>query len=175
MQLDSLAPYTLRVLDKQLTEQHLNELVDLLNLIPLVSYTKTDVLAESKGSRVLYGKWDHSLALFDGDKLIAVVIGYEREQEHNPQYPTNCIYISELAVNTQYQRKGVARGLLQAFLHRNATIGLKYLTGELLFQVQTNRAESNKPVQKLYKELGFVESARKDYPNRTDMVLSLRP
>lgn len=165
--------FTLKILDRKTAEQYVDVLTMLLDQIPQVEYTKEDVLAESKddGERVFYGKWEHSLILFDKDKPIAVVIGYERISEHNDQYPENTIYISELAVDPKYQQQGIARKILNIFFEMNNAIGFLHLDGTLNFSIQTNSAEWNKHVRDLYSSFGFVQRATKTYPNRIDVIL----
>lgn len=172
-----LGGYTLKLLDGKTAKQYVEVLVELVDQIPLVPYTQEDILAESKGEneRVFYGKWEHSLVLFDKDKPIAVVIAYERKAENNDQYPKNTIYLSELAVNKEYQGQGIARKMLEIFFEMNSLIGLLHLDGETNFSIQTNSADWNAHVQNLYKSFGFVQRAEKIYPNRTDIVLGWTP
>ena len=113
--------------------------------------------------------------MFDGNKPIALIIGYERKSENNEQYPENTLYISELAVAEDYQNKGIGRKILLEFLKRNKRIGFKYLKGKLNFSVQTNSAEWNKYVQDLYKSLGFAVRSQKDYSDRIDIILGYKP
>lgn len=172
-----ISGYTLKLLNKETTKQYVEVLTTLIDQIPLVSYTKDDILAESKdkGERIFYGKWEHSLVLFDQDTPIAVVIAYERKSENNDQYPKNTIYLSELAVDKNYQRRGIARKILQTFFEMNRMIGLLYLDGETNFSVQTNSAKWNMYVQNLYTSFGFVQRAEKVYSNRTDVILGWTP
>jgi len=169
--------YTLKLLDRKTAEQYVDTLTALVSQIPLVQYTQEEILAEKKseGERIFYGKWEHSLVLFDQNKPIAVVIAYERKAERNSQYPQNTIYLSELAVDKKYQGKGVARKILEIFFEMNRIVGLLYLDGETNFSVQTNFADWNAYVQDLYKSFGFVQRAEKVYPNRTDVVLGWTP
>jgi len=167
--------YKLRILDKKICEQYAKELAKLADQIPQVRYTEKEILAESKKDRIFLGKWEHSLVLFDGNKPIALIIGYERKSENNEQYPENTLYISELAVAEDYQNKGIGRKILLEFLKRNKRIGFKYLKGKLNFSVQTNSAEWNKYVQDLYKSLGFAVRSQKDYSDRIDIILGYKP
>jgi ribosomal protein S18 acetylase RimI-like enzyme len=163
--------FDVAVLSKDVATKHASVLVRLVGQIPLVTYTERDVLAESKGDRRFLGKWEHSFVVFDHDQPIAVIIGYERAAENNTQYPENSLYISELAVDPHYQKRGIARGLVALFLQYNNK--LSHLPGPLVYMVQTNSAAWNQHVQNLYKSFGFKEVARKVYDNRTDVVLKL--
>lgn len=164
---------TLKTLTKEIAVKYSAELASLADLIPQVSYSDKEILAESKGGRIFYGKWDHSLVLFDVNKPVAVIISYERKSEGNDQYPQNTLYISELAVDKHYQGKGIARKLIQYYLEYNNKIGMKYLEGKLNYSIQTNSADWNAHVQNLYKSFGFIQRATKKYEDRTDVILGL--
>ena len=172
---ETLGTFSLQVLDKQTAQIHAPALAKLLDQIPLVNYTEKEVLAESKEGRIFYGKWRHSLVLLDQAKPIGAIIGYERKSEANQQYPENTLYISELVVDPDYQKQGLGRKLVQAFLNHNQKIGFLYLEGPLNFSVQTNSARWNSHVQNLYQSLGFTKRAIKQYDNRTDVILELKP
>lgn len=175
MDLEEPGKYPIRVLDRNTAEKHASELAKLAGQIPLVEYTEKEILAEEKGDRKFYGKWGHSLVMFDADKPIALVIGYERKSEGNSQYPRNTLYISELAVSENYQHRGLGRYLLKNFFEHNNKTGLMYLEGKLNYSVQTNSADWNKYVQDLYKSFGFTPRATKGYENRTDVILGWEP
>lgn len=162
---------TTQPLTHELAEAYVDTLTALACQIPGVSYTTEDVLATQKGDRQLLNKWDHSLAVFEGDEMVGVVVGYERRSEGNEQYPADTLYISELAVSPDYQGKGVAKSLLEEFFRRNNQVGFKTLSGPLNYSVQTNSADWNQPVVDLYKSYGLKQRALKTYPNRVDVVL----
>lgn len=167
--------YTLGKLDRQTAEKYAKDLARLADQIPLVPYREEEILAESKGERKFFGKWEHSLVVFDGSKPIGLVIGYERQSEGNEQYPENTLYVSELAVDKEYQRRGIARQLLKSFFDYNTQLGFKHLEGDLNFSVQTNSADWNRHVQNLYASFGFAQRATKQYPNRVDVILGWKP
>jgi len=98
-------------LTKELATKYSKQIVALLK-IPKVTRTEKDLLAETKGTRKLNAKFKHSLIVFDAGKPIAVLLAYERESERNDQYPSNSIYIDELAVHKDYQRQGIAKQLI---------------------------------------------------------------
>lgn len=164
--------YPVYKLDEKLATRYSRKISALANLIPLVDYNEEDILAQSKDKRIFYGKWEHSLIVFDNKKPIAILISYERKNEDNSQYPDNSIYISELAVAKDYQNKGIAKKLLGLFFKLNDNF--LHLEGSLLFTVQTNSAPWNKSVINLYKSLGFKEFSTKEYSNRTDVILRLK-
>jgi len=164
-------PYTASLLTREFAEEHAADLASLASQIPQVEYTVEDILAEQKGERGLFNKWQHSLVIMDGSKPIAFAGGYERRAEGNLQYPENTLYVSELAVAQTHQHQGIARSLLRQFFELNNEIGFLSLNGDLNYSIQTNSAEWNKHVIGLYKSFGFEQRATKEYPNRTDVVL----
>jgi GNAT superfamily N-acetyltransferase len=156
-------------LAKEVAMLNATKLTKLVDSIPLVDYTEADVLADSKPGRSFLGKWEHSLVVFDSEEPVAVIMGYEREAENNDLYPANCLYISELAVAANYQRQGLAGKLVAIFLDYNKA--LNYLSGPLVYAIQTNSADWNQHVIRLYKSFGFEQVGTKVYENRTDVVL----
>lgn len=137
-------------------------------------HTKEKLLADKKGERMLYAKWEHCLIAFDkSNHLAGIILGYERASEGNEQYPSDSIYLNDIAVSKNYQKKGLGRFLLREWLKFNKTVGYKELDGILKFSVQTNKEEWNNHVQQLYESAGFKKIAEKKYDNRTDNVYSL--
>lgn len=169
--------YQVSALTRDFAHQHAEELAQLASQIPQVEYTPADIIAESKdeGKRVFHGKWEHSFVLMDAGKPIGLVIGYERDGEGNDQYPQNTIYVSELAVHPDYQKQGIARKLLDTFFAHNIQTGMLHLSGELNFSIQTNSADWNQHVIKLYQSFGFVKRSTKTYDNRVDIVMGWAP
>ena len=178
-EIDKINGLSVVALEKDLAQKYapaLAEIVDQIQ-IPLIDhYSAREVLAESKGERKFYGKWEHSLVVFDQQTPIAIITGYEREAEKNEQYPENTLYINELAVRRDYQRRGIGRRLIRIFLDYNAEKGFIYLEGDLNFTIQTNSAQWNEYVQNLYKSFGFEQRATKQYEDGADhLVLGWRP
>src|SRR4030042_3987043 len=154
-QIGKIIDYPVYVLDKGTAEKFAGEIAGLADQIPLVNYSEKEILAESKGERIFHGKWEHSLVVFNSKKPVAVIIGYERAAENNDQYPENSLYISELAVDENYQRQGIARKLLKIFFEHNKK--LIYLEGRMIYSVQTNFADWNNHVRRLYESFGFKQ------------------
>lgn len=165
--------YRIISLTKNIAKDNISDILKIINQIPLVDYDKEQILADGKGDRLFYGKWEHSLIMFDDSRPIGVILGYERKNENTQQYPINSIYISELGISIDYQNQGLGRILVQTFLDYNKEIGFKYLDGQLCFSVQTNFAEFNKHVIDLYTSFGFKQRSLKQYDNRLDTVLGL--
>lgn len=162
-------------LTKSTAEEHTDRLVELANLIPQVDYTRTNILAEKKDDRILHGKWDHSYAVMNDGYIVGFIVAYERAHEDSEQYPKNTLYISELAVAPEYQGQGIARQLLDHFFAESNVLGFLHLDGILNYSLQTNSAEWNDKVHRLYESYGFRQRATKEYPNRVDVVMGHTP
>lgn len=173
----SLNEFSLFVLTKDLAIKFAHDIVVVLDQIPLVDkHTEEQILEEKKFGRVLHGKWEHSLIALDHENHFAgVIIGYERASEENEQYPQNSIYLNSLAVSGHYQKRGLGKFLLNEWLDYNKKIGFKYLKGNVVFTVQTNKAEWNRHIQHLYESFGFTKISEKSYDNRSDNVYRLIP
>lgn len=158
-------------LTKEVAVAYSNSICTALDGIPLVEpHTPEQILSETKGDRVLWHKWQHSLIALHESIFAGVIIGYERESEGTAQYPRNSIYLSDFAIAVDYQQQGLGRLLVEEWLEHNWQVGFAQLTGNLCFSVQTNAAEWNRHVQKLYESFGFKRIAEKQYENRTDIV-----
>lgn len=162
-------------LTKELAIKCMHSILASLDLIPMVDkHNEDDVLLEKSGERIFHAKWEHSLiALTSNGDFAGIIIGYEREKEKNLQYPNNSIYISGFATANAYQKKGLGKFLIKTWLEHNGKKGFLELEGSLKFTVQTNNAEWNNHVQKLYESFGFKKTSEKSYGNRTDNVYSL--
>ncbi len=88
-----IARYIVYKLDKDIATLCIKQITNLVNDIPLVEYKEQDILADYKKDRIFYGKWEHSLIVFDNKTPIAIIIAYERQSENNNLYPQNTIYI----------------------------------------------------------------------------------
>jgi GNAT superfamily N-acetyltransferase len=167
--------YRVGPLTKDVAAKHVAAITALLNLIPKVEVTPEEILADSKDDRQLLGKWEHSLIMFDGPHPIAVALAYERRGEGNEQYPSNTIYLNDLALAQAYQGRGLGKAFFKLFLDYNIKLGFKHLSGPLNFSLQTNPSDWNAAVLGLYESFGFTARASKAYPNRVDVVMGLTP
>ncbi len=166
--------FTIVPLTKQLAEKYAAPICSALDQIPQVDpHTPEQLLSESKGERVFHNKWDHSLIAFSGNNFAGLIVGYEREQEGNEQYPFNSIYVSDFAVSKNYQKKGLGKFLIESWINYNKEKGFLKLQDTLKFSLQTNSADWNSHVQKLYESFGFKKIATKVYDNRVDNVYFL--
>lgn len=159
-------------LNKELCEKKLEEILNLLKLIPESNYKKEDILSEKKGERVLLGKWEYSLLVLDREKVIGVLIAYERAREENGLYNENCFYINEVAVLSEYKGQKIGKSLLKIFIENVEKYN--YLDGELKIRIQTTNSDKNKKVIDLYKSVGFKKIGIKTYPSKEDIVLEIK-
>ena len=174
MKKELIKGYQVTPLTPSLVRKYTTDICESLDQIPGVDpHTEKQLLQEQSGDRVLYKKWDHSFILLDGEKFVGIIIGYERKAEANDQYPHNSIYLSDLAVSKDYQRRGIGKSLVEVWLNKNKMVGFLELNGQLRFSVQTNLADWNQHVQNLYESFGFEKIAEKAYGNRTDNVYLL--
>lgn len=165
---------TIYKIDPQLVDTYAKEICESLDQIPLVAqHTKEQLLATKKADKSLHHKFDHSLIALSKGRYVGVILGYEREAEGNSQYPRNSIYLSDLAVSSDFQKEGLGKFLVKSWLEYNKKVGFLKLDGRLSFSVQTNSAEWNKHVQGLYTAFGFKKIAEKKYDNRVDFVYFL--
>ena len=171
----NIEEYDVIRLSKDIAKKHISELIEIICQIPLVDYSCEQIMAEKKETRIFFGKWKHSLAMIHNNKIIGVIIGYERQSEMNKRYPENTVYISEFGINKEYQKRGLGKKLIRVFIGYNKKMGFKHLEGVLNFSVQTNSANWNQHVIDLYKSFGFQPRAKKEYDNRIDVVLGLYP
>jgi ribosomal protein S18 acetylase RimI-like enzyme len=165
--------FSTKPLTADLANKYINQITKLANDIPKVSYSPEEILAVAKDGRLMLAKWQHSVVIVENEEVIAFIIGYERKAEYNDQYPENTIYISELCVNKKYRRKGLAKQILADYFKFNNKIGFLKLSGRLNYSLQTNSATSNGFVIKLYESFGFTTRAKKEYHNRTDLVMGV--
>jgi ribosomal protein S18 acetylase RimI-like enzyme len=172
-----LQQFSIYKLTYELAQKYVADICTALDLIPEVDrHNPEQILASKKGDRVLYSKWQHSLiALTEQGEFAGVVIGYERKSEGNEQYPENCIYLNDLAVAANYQKKGLGKFIVQSWLDFNTKTGFLDLDGQLRFCVQTNSSDWNVHVQRLYESFGFTKISSKLYGNREDNVYVLQP
>lgn len=163
------------LLDKSLAEKYKEDITPIWNLIPLSNHLPDDILEESSGSRQYYGKWSHSLIVIEPstDRVIAFIVGYEREAEENNEYPKDSLHLKSLSVDSNYQNRGIGKKLVKLWLDFNRKQGFLHLSGNIVFSTQTNSADWNNYVQKFYESFGFEKTATKSYDNKVDNVYFL--
>jgi ribosomal protein S18 acetylase RimI-like enzyme len=128
-------------LTKALASAHAERIADLLNRIPLLTYTTDDVLAEvSHRGKALVGKWDQSIAVIRSDEVVAVLIAHQKKADP-PWYPVDSCYLSEIAVDSSAEGLGLARLMTESWLRDTQHLAPHSL--------QTNSSESNAAVRHL--------------------------
>ncbi len=159
-------------IDAAFAARHAGELLELAHQIPKAPWDAEDITGAQKADgRTMHAKWGHSFALMDGDRIAGFVMAYERNAESNDNYPTNTFYITGLAVRPGYQRHGYAGLLMRAVLEPALEHGFTELDDPVVFSLQTNAADWNLYVRQFYESLGFVAAGKKQYDNRTDVVM----
>jgi ribosomal protein S18 acetylase RimI-like enzyme len=173
----SFGSYRIFKLTAELAEVYAAQIVEALDLIPLVAtHTPEVILATREDTSEFHAKWEHSLvALDEHGEFVGVIMGYEREAEGNEQYPQASIYMSDFAVAKSHQKQGLGKWMVDSWLDYNTKLGFRKLNGSLQFSVQTNSAVWNRHVQALYESFGFTKRSTKNYPNRNDIVYELIP
>lgn len=168
--------FSAQPLTKDLARKHADQLAQLADQIPLVDYSEAEIMADGKPEREYHGKWKRSLIILDGDNVVGFIMGYERDGDGTDKYPQPSIYISELAVNPDYQNQGLGRHLVAQFIKHNTEIGMEQFPDTPTnFSIQTNSADFNSHVRKLYESFGFKTRAHKQYDNRKDVVMGMTP
>ncbi|OEU67930.1 MAG: hypothetical protein BA863_18225 [Desulfovibrio sp. S3730MH75] len=164
--------YTISLLDEESAKRNADEIAKLADSIPLVTYSTVDVLASNQGGRRFIDKWLFSHWIKHNDTPVGMIIGYYRKADGGPNYPSDSVYISELAIAKTHQQRGLAKALITTFLvNARKHQRIRSLKGQLRFTVQTNSAVWNQHVQKLYESFGFQKRRIKKYDNRTDWIM----
>jgi ribosomal protein S18 acetylase RimI-like enzyme len=165
--------YIIQPISKEVVSLHLEDYVRLANLIPLVTFTEEDLLAESKDGRVLHGKWNYVIGAFCEEKMIGFINGYEREKEKTGPYQFNSLYMNMMAVDPEHRVKGLGKKLFSMFLQEFTHYQI--LEGEFIYTLQTNSESWNAHLADMYRSFGFKQIGIKEYDNRTDLVMMLVP
>jgi GNAT superfamily N-acetyltransferase len=165
--------YKIQQISKETVMANLDDYVRLANLIPMVTFTKEELLAETKEGRVLHGKWDYIIGAFYKERIIGFINGYEREKENTGPYKFNSLYLNMMAVDHEHRGKGLGKKLFSAFL--NGYKQFRMLDGELIYTLQTNSAPWNAHLADMYRSFGFKQIGIKEYDNRTDLVMMFVP
>lgn len=166
-----IQPVIIEKLDSEQARRQIIRLTELISLIPEVEYISDDVIrVEKPDGRQMHDKWEHSyVATAEGeDKILGVIFGYKRGTENSELYPHDTFYIAEIAVDPAVQGRGIARRLLTRY-HQDSIKEAEDLG--IGFSVQTNSAQWNEGVKKLYELFGYTVVGQKVYDNRVDFVM----
>ena len=156
-------------LTREIAAKYAEEILALIGKIPGSHYRLEDILAENKGDRVMYGKWEHSLIALAKGRIVGVLIGYERKKEKEGIYSINSLYINEIAVS--HHGAGLGEYMLRLFVQKAQYL---HLDGDVVVRIQTEKSEKNRKVIDLYKKVGFKEIGVKSYQTKDDLVMEIK-
>ena len=161
------------VLDERGARQAAGPIASLLDQVPLVTWTEEDVIADHRPSEELIGKWELSRVATNDGAVVGVLLSHVRRAAP-PWYPRPVCYLAGLAVSSHLQGLGIGRQLVEGWVQDAATSPLLVAHAVEELAVQTNAADWNERVQKLYERAGFAVTGSKTYSNRTDVVMRQR-
>jgi ribosomal protein S18 acetylase RimI-like enzyme len=162
--------FRIEPLDKAQAASNVDRLVELLGRIPKVDHSPEDVLADEKAGQELTAKWDYSLAAWSGQAIVGVLLTHVR-LPIAPHYVETTFYLSGLAVDSFFEGQGVGRALIAEWLRSTSESDWVRSGRVVAHSIQTNAAEFNSRVCSLYESFGFEARSRKQYDNRTDVVM----
>lgn len=163
--------FDIYLLEKEVCKKYSYEILSLLKNIPFTNYKLEDFINDTKRNKILYGKWEYSLVAFKKEKLVGILIGYEKEKDYK-EYPKNCFYINEISISSDVQGKWLGKFLLNYFIKKTEIF--HYLEGNPIIRIQTTNKKENEKVISLYKKIGFKEVGIKKYPLKDDLILELK-
>jgi GNAT superfamily N-acetyltransferase len=148
------------------------ELASLLSLIPEAAWTREMVLGE-QGK--VSGRWKHSQLAIDGQRVVGVLLTYERRAEPGGDgislYPGPSFYLDGMAVAPSAQGRGVASALIEAWLSSSGLRGFEVEAGEVAWSLQTNAAGFNAGVVELFVRRGFCVTGAQPRGRGEDVVM----
>lgn len=166
--------FSIVLLTEERAVAQMTPLCKALDQIPLSDpHTAETVLADHKEQSYFYAKWHHSLLALKADEFAGVIIGSERKAEPDNHRPYDSIYVHSFAVSAHFQHQGLGKELLATWIEYNWEQGMMVLGGTTRMTLQTNSADWNLPVQRLYESMGFKQIDLKPYHNRVDSVYLL--
>jgi len=139
--------------------QHLDELLEIHNLIPHQKWARRDMLASCDSRRKYVGKWHFSRVCVVNNTPVGLCIAFRLK---------GSLYIHRLAVAEKWRLHNVATILV--YSSANAFIKQNKTHGEILVQTP-KETPPTKSLVSFYKKLGFMVCDTKQYPNREDYVL----
>ncbi len=165
--------YGIHPLTKDIAINFNQELVDIHNLIPNVSWKGDEIKADSLGSRTFKNKWKYSQIVISSklNEIIGLTLAYERDVEF-PEYTQPSIYLHRAAIKKKYQGKTIGLGMI-GFTLENAFVRISsFMKKEVKFPVtvQTNDDIMNQKQIMMYEGFGGTIIGKKYYPNKTDLI-----
>lgn len=156
---------TVEKLSYSFCECHSNELLQIINIIPYVKWTKDDLMSQSED--YYKDKWNYSYVIRCKETIIGVIIAYFRMADKRHIFDS--LYIHRFAIEAKYQNMGIGTTVLKYFI-QNAYTEIPWL---LNISLQTNDETKNEYVIKLYRKIGFKDMYKVRYPDKVDIVFLL--
>jgi GNAT superfamily N-acetyltransferase len=147
--------------------EHADALCDVHNLIPMVEWTPSDLLADEISGRYFDQKWRLSRIAIEDNEPIGLMVAFQ-EPCHEPGESQPCVYLHRLAVRADRQGLGLGSNLL-ATLTRMAPVLSTNSPSSVV--TQTNTSPANRSVSDFYRSRGFQVVGFKAYPHKCDFVL----
>ncbi|HUN86787.1 MAG TPA: GNAT family N-acetyltransferase [Terracidiphilus sp.] len=157
---------SIATLDRETAASHAAALVKIHNLIPFVSWSTEELLAERMGDRIFPQKWDLSIVIWNAaGEPIGFLFSYLRSPDGN--FPCVSVYMHRMAIISSLQRRGIGRRVVAIYLDRVFDrMEVDYVT------LQTNDNAGNAGIIGLYESSGFARVKRVFYPNKTDWLMA---
>lgn len=147
---------------QSLCDEHSEELLNLINIIPYIHWEKQNLLSQAED--FYNNKWNYSYILFHEEKIIGILIAYFRRSDDVHIFDS--LYIHRLAIDPNFQKRGIGTTVLKYFV-QTSFAKIPWL---LNISLQTNDEISNAHVIKLYKDIGFKAMYNVYYPNKKDIL-----
>lgn len=169
--------YGIHPLTRDIAKNFNQDLVNIHNLIPNVSWKGFEIIADSLGSRIFKNKWRYSQILINSNlrEIIGLSLAYERDVEL-PEYIQPSIYIHRAAIKKKYQGQTIGLCMI-GFTLENAFINIKlssFIKNGVTFPVtvQTNEDTiTNRKQIMIYEGFGGLVIGKKKYSNKTDLII----
>ncbi|MFC1453179.1 GNAT family N-acetyltransferase [Verrucomicrobiota bacterium] len=161
-------------LTKRLASTHADFLVDVHNSIPFQYWTVDDLLSDNDATRTFHGKWELStLAVARDETPMGFCIGFEIPPD-GVHYPRPGVYMHRMSLAPAYRQRGVGAILHSETLWRALQRGLRIVqtqgTPPVIYG-QTNKDGGNERIIAFHRDAGFRTIGRKQYPDRSDVVM----
>ena len=145
--------------------EHRNEILEIINIIPHISWTIDDLLSQSND---YYGnKWNYSYVIKHGNVIVGVLIAYFRHADDKHIFDS--LYIHRFAIRPDYQKRGIGTEALKYFIGKS----FSEIPWLLNISCQTNNCRDNDYVIQFYKSIGFVEMYNVYYSDKIDILFLL--
>lgn len=153
-------------LSKTFAEKNCNEILNIINIIPHINWSKIELLDQSSD---FYGnKWNFCYVIKnENNVIIGVLIAYFRISDEKHIFDS--LYIHKFAIIPEYQNIGIGTSTL-AFFFKEMFSNIPWL---LNITVQTNDSTKNQYVIDFYKKLGFIKAYNIKYDDKIDILFLL--